>query len=133
MKVEYKLFTIIGVFAAVMGVIYGYFTHWEEPVGPVALFLTGGLCAMIAFYLWRTGAKLDPRPDDDPYGEIDQIEGDFGFFAPYSWWPLFLGLAAAILFLGAAVGWWLVIIAIPFGAVALVGWVFEYSKGDDAV
>ena len=133
MKVEYKLFSILFSFSAVMGVIYGIFTHWHEPVGVVGLFLTAGLCLMIAFFLWFTGRKIDLRPDDNPDALISDVEGDFGFFSPHSWWPFFLGLSGAIVFLGLAVGWWMVIIGIPLLALSAIGWVFEYFRGEEAI
>jgi len=132
MKTEFKLFVVLAVFFTPVGLIYGFATGWGEPVGPVALLLTAGLGAMIAFYLWVTGRRLPERPEDNPAGEIDEQEGEYGFFSPHSWWPLPLGAAAGMLFLGLAVGWWLFIIGAVFGAVALVGWTFEYFKGPHA-
>ncbi|AKU17154.1 cytochrome c oxidase subunit 4 [Luteipulveratus mongoliensis] len=133
MKVEYKLFTILFVFCVGVGIWYGIWTEWKEPVGAVGLFLTAGLCAMIGGFLAWTARKLGPRPDDDPNGLISDIEGDYGFFSPYSWWPLFLGLSGAIVFLGLAVGWWLVILGMPLLAISAVGWVFEYFRGENAI
>lgn len=133
MKVEYKLFSILFSFSLIMAVIYGVFTHWHEPVGVVGLFLTAGLCLMIAFFLWFTGRKIDLRPDDNPDALISDVEGDFGFFSPHSWWPLFLGLSGAIVFLGLAVGWWMVIIGMPLLALSAIGWVFEYFRGEEAI
>jgi hypothetical protein len=43
-----------------------------------------------------------------------------------------LGCAAATAVLGIAVGWWIFFIGAGIGIVALVGWVFEYSRGDHA-
>jgi Cytochrome c oxidase subunit IV len=133
MKIEYKLFVILAVFFVPVGVAYGHFTGWAEPVGTVGLFLSAGLGAMIAFYLYVTGRRLPERPEDNPGGEIAEQEGDYGFFSPHSWWPLPLAAAAAVCFLGLAVGWWLFIIGAAFGVVALVGWTFEYFKGPHAV
>ena len=133
MKVEFKMFGIIAVFFFVMGTIYGIFTYWREPVGSVALYLSGGLCTLIAGFLWWTGRKIDLRPDDDPLGEQADVEGDYGFFSPHSWWPLFLGASCAILGLGLAVGWWLVMLAVPFIALAAIGWVFEYFHGEHSI
>ena len=36
-------------------------------------------------------------------------------------------------FLGLAVGWWLFIIGASIGVVGLVGWTFEYFKGEHAL
>jgi len=133
MKIEYKMFGVIGVFFFVVGSIYGIFSNWEEPVGSVALYLSGGLCALIGGFLWWTGRKIDLRPDDDPFGEQGDVEGDYGFFSPHSWWPLFLGASLALVALGLAVGWWLVMLAVPFVALAAIGWVFEYFHGENSI
>ncbi len=133
MKVEYKLFVLIGAFFTVVGLIYGLVTGWSEPVGPFGLLLSAALSALIGFYLWWTGRKLDPRPEDDPSALISVAEGEYGFFSPHSWWPLALGAASAVVFLGLAVGWWLFIIGICFATLALIGWTFEYFRGENAV
>jgi hypothetical protein len=133
MKAEYKLFLFLVIFFAPVGLIYGFATHWEEPVGPFGLFLCAGLGGMIAFYLRVTARRLPERPEDNPGGLIEEQEGDYGFFSPHSWWPLFLAGSGAIAFLGLAVGWWLFIIGAGFGLVALIGWTFEYFKGPHAV
>jgi hypothetical protein len=41
-------------------------------------------------------------------------------------------LSAAGGFLGLAVGFWILYISAGFALVALIGWVFEYSRGDHA-
>jgi len=133
MKVEYKLFWLICAFFTVVGVIYGVVTDWSEPVGPFGLLLCAGLSALIGFYLWWTGRKLDPRPEDDPLAPISAAEGEYGFFSPHSWWPLALGASSAVVFLGLAVGWWLFIIGMCLAALATIGWTFEYFRGENAV
>ena len=71
--------------------------------------------------------------EDDPLGEIEDIQGDYGFFSPHSWWPLFLAGSGALVFLGLAVGWWLFVIGVFVGVPAVVGWTFEYWKGPHAL
>jgi hypothetical protein len=131
-KVETWLFGAGGFFFAPLAVIYGIITDWNEPVGTTAISLTAGLSLMIALYLLLTGRRIDPRPEDNPLAEINEGSGDQGVFAPYSWWPLPLGFAAALCFMGLAVGWWLVIIGVGVGAIALIGWVFEFYRGEHA-
>jgi hypothetical protein len=133
MKVEFRLFVVIGVFFAVVGTIYGTATHWNEQVGPFGLYLCAGVAALIGFYLWETGRKLDPRPEDDPEALISAAEGEYGFFSPHSWWPLAVAGAGAVVFLGLAVGFWLSIIGAFLSVLAVIGWTFEYFRGEHAV
>ena len=131
MKIEYRLFILLAPFFAVVGVVYGFMSEWE-PVGTAALLLTAGLAAMIGAYLALTARRIDDRPEDDPDGLIEQGAGDQGVYAPWSWWPLAIAGAGAVTFLGLAVGWWLVYVGFALGAIALVGWVFEFSRGQHA-
>lgn len=131
MKIETRLFLFLAPFFLVVAIVYGLMSDFE-PVGTAALLLLVGLVAMIAGYLWITARKIDPRPEDDPHGEIEQGAGDQGVFSPWSWWPLVLAAAGAICFLGLAVGWWVFYIGAAFGVIALVGWVFEFSRGQHA-
>ena len=132
MKVESKLFVYLAIFFLPIGPIYLYLNNGSDLAGPIALLLTALLSALIAFYLTITGRQFTQRPEDDPTGEISDQEGDYGFFTPYSWWPLWLGASAATCFAGLAVGWWLFIIGAGFGIVSLVGWTFEHYKGEFA-
>ena len=45
---------------------------------------------------------------------------------------LVLAFAASICFLGLAVGWWVFYIGAAVSVIALVGWVFEFSRGQHA-
>jgi len=40
-----------------------------------------------------------------------------------------LGIGGAICFTSLAVGWWMFIIGFPLAIVALIGFVFEHSRG----
>lgn len=134
MKVEAKLFQYGVLPFALIAAIYAWVTSKSEfgiePVGVVCLVLLAVMVGMIGGYLGITGRKLDARPEDDLDGEISDAEGDYGFFSPHSWWPLPLAGAALLAFLGLAVGWWVFLIGVIFGIVALLGWCFEYFRGD---
>jgi len=125
---------IFGGFAALMAVVYGAWNEWAEPIGTVCLVVAALLGFMISGYLNITRRKLEGvPPEDDPLGEISDIAGDYGFFSPYSWWPLWLGLSCALIFLGLAIGWWVVALGALFVIPALIGWVFEYWRGPHAL
>jgi hypothetical protein len=131
-KVETLLFSSGVLFFSPIAIIYGIVTQWHEPVGVAALLLTAGLALLIGLYLWITARRIDERPEDDPYGEIRQGYGEQGVFAPYSWWPLALAIGSAVVFAGMAVGIWMFLIGLGLSSLALVGWVFEYYRGEHA-
>lgn len=131
MKFEARLFLYLTPFFIMMSVIYGLWSGWEV-VGSAALFLVGGLVGMIGGYLALVARRIDPRPEDDAYADIEQGAGDQGVFSPGSWWPFVIGLAAAVCFAALAIGWWLFPIGAALGVIGLVGWVFEFSRGQHA-
>lgn len=132
MKVESWFFILLGVFFIPVGIVYGFMVGWHEHVGYLALFLVAGLCLLIGTYLYYTGKRVGPRPEDRVDAEIHEGSGEQGHFSPWSWWPLVLGIAAAVSFLGVAVGWWILFLGAGLAAIALIGWVYEYSRGDHA-
>ena len=113
-KVEAYLFLGCATFFGGSDIVYWYFSH--DPTGTTALALAVCLAFLTGFYVLFTGRRLPERPEDTPDGEIDEGVGELGFFSPHSWWPLFVGLAAAVAALGVAIGWWLFLI----GALALL-------------
>lgn len=131
MKVTSKVFGVLTAFFLLVGTVYGLLTHGEA-VGMGALLLGGGLAGMITFYLVVVDRRSGPMPEDDPHGEIADGAGDLGTFSPWSWWPVVVAAAAALTFLALAIGWWLMVPAVMLGVIGLVGWVFEFSRGQHA-
>ena len=132
MKIESRIFGFGVFFFVPVAIVYGFLTEWNEPVGYLALLLVAGLAGMVGAYLSFTAKRVGMRPEDRSDAEIHEGAGEQGHFSPWSWWPLVLGLASAGGFLGLAVGFWVVYIAAGLALVGLVGWVYEYSRGDNA-
>ncbi|CBT75883.1 MULTISPECIES: cytochrome c oxidase subunit 4 [Glutamicibacter] len=132
MKVESWIFLGGVFFFTPVAIVYGYMTNWNEWVGFLALLMLVGLCLMVGGYLLFTAKRVGNRPEDRVDGEIHENAGDIGMFSPWSWWPLVLASAAAIGFLGLAVGWWVFFIGAGLAVVGVTGWVYEYSRGDHA-
>jgi hypothetical protein len=132
MKVETWLFGAGTFFFSPIAIVYGFVTSWKEPLGVTAMLLTAGLSLLIGAYFWVTSRRIDPRPEDDPDGEISMGAGDQGLFAPFSYWPLALAIGCAILFAGLAIGWWLFLIGLAVTVIMLIGWTFEFYRGDHA-
>ena len=135
MKTNVNLFWILLVFFVVLTAIYvGWSildTGQVEWVGAVALGLCAVLSVFIAFYLrlvYRNqGGEL---PEDRGDADIDDGDAEQGFFPPWSWWPVFLAGGAALVFLGLAIDLWIVGYAAVIALIALVGWVYEYYRGN---
>lgn len=135
MKTNINLFWILAAFFALLAAVY---VVWEiiavgrvEWVGAVAIGLCSVLSLFIAFYLrlvYRNqgGELAEDRLD----AEIDDGEAEQGFFSPWSWWPIALGAGAALVFLGLSISFWIVAYAVPLALIALVGWVYEYYRGN---
>ena len=101
-----------------------------EWVGTIALGLCGVLAAFIAFYLSRVrNAQGGELPEDNVNGNIDDGDPEAGFYSPFSWWPITLAASLGLIFLGLAVGFWVSIIGVGVGLIALVGWTYEYYRG----
>lgn len=115
-----------------VAIIYGFLTEFQEMVGFPALLITGLMSLMIGGYLYLHHRSIGRISADDLDGEMSEESYEYGFYSPWSWWPIFIATGGAISFLGVAVGWWIV----PFGAliafVALVGLVYEYDRGNHA-
>ena len=87
MKAEAKVFAYLIPFFLLVGVIYAYFTGLSEWVGILGLLLTAVMTGFVAWFFWLSGRTVDARPEDNLEGEIADQAGDYGHFAPYSWWP----------------------------------------------
>jgi hypothetical protein len=127
MKFEGGLFIGCAIFFGVVDVIYWFLS--KEVTGTTALALAVALAFLTGFYLLFTGRRLPPRPEDNVAGEIEEGTGELGFFSPHSWWPLYVGLAAAISAFGVAIGWWLFLIGLLALFLTVIGFVFEYYRG----
>ena len=131
MRAEAVLFAVVTAFFGLWTPVYWFLS--KDPTGTTALLLTFGLGFLVAFYLYVTARRLPgPRPEDRSDAEIHEGAGELGFFSPHSWWPLALASSAAVAFAGLVFGWWLFIIGAGYAAVASVGFVFEYYRGERA-
>jgi hypothetical protein len=130
-KIEAWIFAISTAFFVVVSPAYWLIAgDWT---GTSALVMTTLLMAMVTLYLGFHASKMEPRPEDRKDAEIADGAGELGFFPPYSWWPLWCGAALAVITYAVALGaWWLLIIGVGLGALALSGWVFEYYRGEHA-
>ena len=133
MKINARIFLILTVFYIVDTagyVIWSFAVNGQlEVIGTAAIAMLVFLSGFIAFYLYRTDKAQGSAPEDQLEAKIEDGDAEIGFFAPWSWWPFLLGLFGAMAFASLAIGWWLFFIAVPLALVAVIGFVFERSRG----
>jgi hypothetical protein len=137
MKIEARLFEFIAAFFVFTAALYAiltwrYATGGEEWAGTTALALTGGLALIVATFFRFVARRLDTRPEDYEGAEISDGAGELGFFAPHSWWPILVALAASVAAVGVAI-WlpWLIAAGVVFVLASAAGLVFEYYAGPE--
>lgn len=128
-KVEAYFFGFIGLFMAVIGVIYWFASG--DPTGTTCIALSAGLGGLCAFYLYVTARRAGPRPEDRPEAEISEGAGDVGHFSPGSPWPIGMALSATLVLVGVIFGLWLSFIAIGGLLFSLTGLLFEHYRGNN--
>lgn len=129
MKVEARIFEITTAFFFLSAVIYGLWSK-GEPVGTVAIALTGGLTLIVGTYFRFVSRRVRMRPEDDVTAEISDGAGELGFFSPGSYWPFGMALGASVLGYALALGqWWMVVIGAALVVGTVTGLVFEYHIG----
>jgi hypothetical protein len=135
MRVNAVLFWILTAYFVIIDAVYVLWGLADsggtrvEPAGAVGLALSGVASALIAFYLTRSrGAQGGELPEDRMDADIDDGDPEMGFYSPWSWWPICLAGALALVFLGVAIGIWISLIGIPLMFLALVGWIYEYYR-----
>lgn len=130
MRIEGLLFVLGSAFYVVLAGIYWYFSR--DQIGTTALALTGALAFLVAFYSLYTSKRVYPRPEDRNNGEIEEADPEYGFFSPNSWWPLVLGVSVMIVVIGLIFAVWVIVFGVFLLFLALVGWLFEYYRGEFA-
>ena len=118
------------VFYAFLAGIYWYFSRDE--VGTTALALTGALAFLISFYALYTSKRVYPRPEDRLDAHVDEADPEYGFYSPHSWWPLAVGVSVLALVFGLIFAVWLIVLGVAALMFAVIGWLFEYYRGEFA-
>jgi hypothetical protein len=146
MKANARLFLLLTVFYAVDAIVYGVWSYnvsvgsgnfanqgkHVEIIGTAAIGMLVFLSGFIFFHIQKLAQQPGLLPEDRLDANIEDGDAEIGFYSPWSWWPFALGIFGALTFASLAVGWWLTFIAVPLALVAVIGFVFEYSRGQHA-
>lgn len=150
MRVNANLFWLLAGFFALSAVLY---TVWSlidfantpeqgatpitatgvEWVGTIGIALGAIMSVFLAFYIQITKrAQNGELPEDLPTADIDDGDPEVGHFSPWSWWPFVLAFGLALMFLGLAVGIWIMFIGAPIALFGVIGWQYEYYRNNFA-
>lgn len=128
MKIEGKLFAWGCAFYLLIALVYGVWS--KDETGIVLLIFTGALAFLIAFFVLHTSKRVYPRPEDRKDAVQSDADIDYGFYSPHSWWPLPVAACAAIVAFGFVYAAWIVVAGAALLILSLIGFVFEYYRGD---
>ena len=134
MKTNAIILTVLGFFFLLADAAYWIWQfaaqHPIDWVGSLAILMTVALAWFPAYFLWKIDKSTNGvLPEDNLTADIDDGDGEVGFFSPWSWWPITLAGAITIFVLGIVIGQWLAVIGGILTLIAVIGWSFEYSRG----
>src|ERR1700731_2131118 len=137
MHIEARLFEFLTAFFVLSAGVYAVLTAMfqyggGEWVGGTAVALTSGLTLITGAFFRFVARRLDTRPEDYEDAEISDGAGELGFYAPHSWWPVLIALAASAAAVGVAL-WlpWLIVTGVVLVLSSAAGLVFEYYVGPE--
>jgi hypothetical protein len=130
MNIGGKLFGLGTLTYFFLGAVYWFMSR--DVIGTSLLSLTGGLAFLIAFYVLFTDKRVGDLPEDNEFALISDIDPDYGFFSPYSWWPFVIGASVFIFVLGFVFATWMMVLGVFVILLAVNGLIFEYYRGEFA-
>jgi len=130
MNIGGKLFGLGTLTYFFLGAVYWFMSR--DVIGTSLLSLTGGLAFLIAFYVLFTDKRVGDLPEDNEFALISDIDPDYGFFSPYSWWPFVICASVFIFVLGFVFATWMMVLGVFVILLAVNGLIFEYYRGEFA-
>lgn len=139
MKSNIAILWILSAYLLLLAGVYALWNHllsnpFDWPVTTliaVSACLTGFIAVYLMLVQRKQGGVLVEDLEDS---DIDDGDPEIGEFSPWSWWPILLAFGASVSVLGLCIGFnfWLAFLSAPIVIVGVVGWVYEYYRGNFA-
>lgn len=127
MKIEARLLIGVGIFFAITGVGYWFWSYEQSGTamlaGTVCLGFVPGL-----YYLWWS-RRMVPRPEDRDDATLQDGAGVVGAFPGATIWPFVMGMSLFCCVLAGAFGDWLLAPGIAGVVLAAIGYTVESRRG----
>jgi hypothetical protein len=123
-----RLFLVIGAGVAVLAIVYAA-TAYEE-AGIVMLGLAAVLALWCGTYLWLQQRPAAVAAADDDAAASVKAAGEAHYLPHASVWPFAVGLGAATVANGLALGTWVIIPGLGILALGVGGWVAQTRRRD---
>jgi len=127
MKIEARILLILGLFFAVMGVVYWV---WSGENAGGMMIVAGGLLGFFpgSYYYWWS-RRIPTRPEDDENATMESGAGHVDAFPGSSIFPFTLGAGAFFVVLSLVFGVWLLVPGLSLVIWAMIGGVAEGRRG----
>lgn len=123
MRLQGRVFVIIGVFLLVIGSIYWVFSR--EAAGTVLLLASSILSLFAGAFLLFEEHRYGPGVEDRQDADTAEGEGEVGVFPTATAWPLIVGIGTVATFHGLIIGPWVFVLGAAVLVVGIAGYVFS--------
>lgn len=127
-RVPLRLFLTVGVGIAFLAIVYAA-TAYEE-AGIVLLFLAAALALWCGIYLWLQQRPAAESATADDEAASLAAAGEAHYLPHASVWPFAIGLGAATVANGLALGIWVVVPGLAILAIGIGGWIAQSRRRD---
>lgn len=131
MRIEMRTCFGAAIFLGVICTIYWFWSN--EDTGTACLLFSFCAYALMGSYFflqWRRRHGI-PRPEDRDDADMEDGEGEVGFFPSASIWPPAIGLGAIMLAVGLIYGTWYLALGFVLVFGAIIGYVVEAEAREE--
>src|SRR5665213_2082828 len=104
MRFEAIFLLFLGIFGAIVAIVYGIWSHEWAGTAMLCGFSLLGLFPGGYYFWWSRRVGL--RAEDNDHAELEEGAGVVGYFPSSSIWPFVFGVGAALVAISLVFGFW---------------------------